>query len=565
MKKITLSIIITFFCLVAFSQQETIHKAIQSEINRNLENIHIEGMAKPYYIGANLINSNQLRVRATLGALVTSDEYTYNLICNNRILVGSPEFTNYNYMEMGLMNKAMRVSSSVPNEITEQSIKNSFWKAFDQRYKLAAEKYDSKKSALANQVIQDDDLLDYASAEKATVHLNEISCEYNKADLEDIAKKVSAVFLKFPQVRGSFATITGFKANVYFDNNEGSSATYPVTALKLGIEAVIQCKDGSEVRDQLYYYASDEKDFPETTVIINETEQMAKKLVELSTAKKFDISYDGPVLFTDQAALEIFAQTSAALKAYRKPICGDEGSVKYTQNKTSLNNRIGTKIANEGISIVSSPSQKQYDNTNLLGHQVFDMEGVVPTKELVLVENGKLKSLFNNRKPTKGLHKSNGHMYISINSREAALAPGVVEMKSEITMDDEQLKLQLANMGKEEDLEKVYIISKVQQGTCEPIYAYEYNIETGEKTLVRDVQLLKPTVNQLKKLKATSGNKKVYNVLFSTKNVGSFSITGSPASFISYDGLLFKSLSLKKNKRAIKKKLPIVDNPVTML
>ncbi|MBU2472156.1 MAG: hypothetical protein KKF20_07080, partial [Bacteroidetes bacterium] len=83
MKKKILSIVIAFILGLSFaySQQGTsrdiIFKAMKDELGRNLNNLALENLKKPFFIGYNIYDFKVMSIKASLGAIVESNEKPY--------------------------------------------------------------------------------------------------------------------------------------------------------------------------------------------------------------------------------------------------------------------------------------------------------------------------------------------------------------------------------------------------------------------------------------------------------------------------------------------------------
>ncbi len=549
----------------AQEEKVDIHKILQDEIQRNMDYLQIEDMQKPFYIGLNLVDINNICVQSTLGAITISKEGCSKRIYLPEVYVGSYELSNLNYLDINTRRNSRRIRTFVPVENSADGISKALWETIDKAYKLAAEEYEAKKSAMNEQVISEEEksLADFSKEKVINLHLPVTDLNFNKEYFEKLSKELSSIFLEYPDIQSSYVTITGFKANIYFSNSEGSSATYPVSGIRILITADTQAPNGERLDDESCFYALNEKEIPSKEVMINEIKAMANNLKAMRSAPVFDDIYNGPVLFTGQAAFELFAKSMTSIKSSRKLICGDERSSESTKNKLILNNSLNKRIISSDISIIAQPQLKEYKGEKLFGYTPVDMQGVIPPEEIVLVENGVLKSLFSSRNIGINHKNSNGHLRFGYNSIFPGIAPSIVNMKSENELSTEDLKQKLIEQALEEDLEYAIIIKKMKRNEDVPVYIYKVDVETGNEEMVRTTQL-NIKIQDYKKIISTSDNKELYNVFVNQSRHKRTYIEGVPASFMSYDGILFKSIEVKKTRRPIKMKLPAVKNPVAL-
>ena len=84
------------------------------------------------------------------------------------------------------------------------------------------------------------------------------------------------------------------------------------------------------------------------------------------------------------AAAQLFGQLLGDnLKVTRKPISDPGRNAPYVA--TELENRVGSRILPEWMDVVDDPSQTEWRGQTLLGHYLYDVEGVKP-EPLTLVE-----------------------------------------------------------------------------------------------------------------------------------------------------------------------------------
>ena len=119
-------------------------------------------------------------------------------------------------------------------------------------------------------------------------------------------------------------------------------------------------------------------------------------------------AYDGPVLFEAQAAAQLFGQV-AGRQPEADAQAGDRSRAALPLLASELENRVGSRILPEWMDVVDDPTQTEYHGHTLLGHYLYDIEGVAP-QPLTLVEKGVLKTFLLTRTPVfKEYPGSNGH------------------------------------------------------------------------------------------------------------------------------------------------------------
>jgi hypothetical protein len=451
-------------------------------------------------------------------------------------------------------------------------------------------------------------LPDFTRTEPVQIQLEGPDFDLDKTQWEETARELSAVFKNYHDIFTSRVTIFFYRGDVYHVNSEGTETKYPISIAALRVTAQTQADDGEPLLDHLLYYGVSPADLPSAEQMKVEIKSMADQLVKLHQAPTFEDSYSGPVLFEDQAVVEVLAQRffseSPGLIASRKPIFGN-----MTMNLllgrmmgNSWEDKIDKKIMDDSLTIKAVPRLKEYEGHKLVGHFAVDAEGVIPPEELVLVEKGILKTLLNGRTPTENVRASNGHKryVLQFGGIVQGIGPGVIDVSTSEGSPKNALKEQLIDLARKEGLDYAIVIRKMEcpnagfetevnpsdimamisgsgkhDQVTRPVYVYRVSLEDGSEQLLRTTKLGGISLNDLEKIVAVSTESQLYNTLIGQSMFGislssvvsllpgrSSLMSGMPTSFIVPDAILFEKLELKQHQRAITKKRPIVENPV---
>jgi hypothetical protein len=291
------------------------------------------------------------------------------------------------------------------------------------------------------------------------------------------------------------------------------------------------------------------------------------------------------VLLEDQAVAEFFAQRlfggNGGLLAHRQPIISNAGAGYRSSSDETLDDRIGRRILSRDLSIKAMPSLKKFNGIKLLGSYEVDAEGVRPPSELVLVENGMLKTLLSNRTPTRKVRSSNGHErpVISGYSTTKMLGPSVIRVSTSEGKSGEQLKRELIERARGEGLDYGLLVRSLHpqfigsgslswmglttgkrgsSSLTRPLLVYRVYVEDGHEELIRSVQLDDISISTLRHILGVAEKQFVYNTQATIQWR-----SGIPASFIVPEAILLEELDIKKEQRGYTPKLPIVPSPLT--
>jgi len=609
MKYRTLAIILLFFAMFSFAENNIYFQAMEQEIHRGMENLKLENLQKPCYMSYMVLDGDYLVIRSSLGSLISSAEQP-NKWLSTRVMTGSYENNNENYFDM--MGRDGTSSDSLPVEKSIFGIRRALWLSTDKAYKQSAEFYEGKISAVKQQNLPDDivNLNDFSEAEKVEKILPSVEFSYNRAEWEKKADEISAVFRKYPGIYNSGVSVYFFNADVYFLNSEGTRTTFPYNLAAVFVDTSTQANDGEPIFDYLTYYGVVPEDLPSKEKIKGDAELLAKRTLLLKKAVPFEDVYLGPVLIEGDAVGEIIAQSlfsqGSGLNAMRDLIFSDSRMASYLSMMFGKNyeEMIGRRFMARQFSMKAVPKMKEFDGKKLIGSFDVDGEGVIPPDELVLIEQGMLNTLLNGRTPTPKISKSNGHNRVSMSRGRVStqIGPGIVMLEPEEKGESrDTLKEQLIQSAKEEGLDFGIIIRKVSapsvsvnmetdilsiiyrasQGAgasrqaIKPVYVYKVYVEDGREELIRSVEMQDVASRAYRDIIGWSEKMTAYNTFITDRNSsGGFGrimsmfggsqwpLSGIKSSFIVPEALLFKSMELKKERRPVTSKPPAIKSPL---
>ena len=575
------------------SRRDTILRAMQDEMKRNMSLLKIENMERPFFISYNMYDAQSMEVIATLGSVVKSEENRYRNH-NVRVMVGDYSTTDENFQgtSRSYSSSLLQGSDRLPLEDDYFGIRSALWIVTDNTYKLAAELFEHKKAALGQQTRAPEDvqLNDFSRAPVVRYNEPPRTINFERKKWEKVAEDISGYFRMYPDIYSSQVRIFFYQGDMFFTNSEGTEIVQPLTLSSIQINAYTQAVDGEPLSNHLVYYGIVPEDLPDSDSIIRSVKSMTEELLALRTAAVFDESYFGPVMLEDQAVAEFFTQRlfggNNGLIAYRKPVISRSGGVVYgSSDEETLDDRIDRRILSSDFTVKAIPGLERFMGQRLIGCCHVDAEGVQPPEEIVLVENGILKTLLNNRTPTPKVRESNGHQRPVIGSggwTSNALGPGVISISTSNGTSAVELKKELLKRARDEGLEYGILIRKLKptftgaqysdpmvQMTMsfggrdgatltEPVLVYRVYVEDGREELVRSVKLGGVSLSTLRHLVGASEKQFVYNNLV-TSNYSS----GIPASLIVPYSLILEELEVKNEKRDYTPKLPVVSSPLS--
>ena len=613
MKNIRKNSICTFLLIAAFSFlnythaqtesfEEVAFRAMQDEMNRNIQNLKLDKLKSPYYISYLITDANLFSIEAQLGALVkTLEKPVRNQ--ETSVLAGNHQRNNLNFFnENKLFGYYGGASFTVPMTLENNydAIRRSLWVDTDSKYKEAAEIIEAKLAAINQQNIPEDEknLADFSTIPSINKLISSQKITLDKTKLESITKELSAVFTSYPYLNKSGVNTYIYTADALYLNSEGIKYKIPFSLVCIRVYAEAVAIDGEPLMDYINFFYNNPSQIPATDVLKKQVNQMATLLTELRSAPVIQESYSGPVMFEGEAVGEIISQCFVdnpnGLLASRKPIVSNpillQRYGQYLPKENNLEQLTSKKVISRELSVVALKDKNSYNNIPLIGFYEIDAQGVIPSSKTTLIEDGVLKKLLTDRTPTLQNATSNGHKSFAISdgSLISTLGSGVIELTSSETKSYKELKEALIAAAKEEDYEYAYIVRKIANpmagvpglnsfisnlntgvfSVTRPIYIYRIYVKDGREELVRSCKISDLSLKSFKRIVGVADTQLVYNTLQRGKQNGyptyqtRFTLVGAPASFIVPNAIVFQELEVEKDKNIVLKREPIVPSPL---
>jgi len=596
------------FCFVniAYTQTESFEniafRAMQDEINSNMENLKLDRLKTPYYISYLITDANLFSVEAQLGALVkTVDRPLRNQ--ETSVFVGNHQRNNLNFINENKLFGWYGGSFYLPMAIENNydAIRRSLWIDTDTKYKEASEIFEAKLAAMNQQNIPEQELniADWASVPPVKKIVASKDISFDRKAIEKMTKDMSAVLSSYPHLTKSGVITYIYTADALFLNSEQIQYKVPFSLVCIRVYAEATAIDGEPLMDYINFYYNTPDQIPKIGDLIPHVNQMATLLTALRTAPAIEETYSGPVMFEGEAVGEIISQCFVdnpnGLLSARKPIVSSpvlrQRYGQYLPKENNLEQLTDKKVITRELSVSSIRNVNNFNGIPLIGHYEIDAQGVVPTaSKITLIEDGVLRKLLSDRTPTLKNDNSNGHSSFAISdgSLTGILGSGILEMTSSETMSYTALKAALIAAAKEEDYEYAYIVRKMANpmagvpglssfvsslntgiyALSRPIYIYRISVADGKEELVRSAKISDLNVKAFKRLVGVADTQEVYNTLQRGKNMGfstwrsRYALVGAPASFIVPKAIVFQELEVEKEKDIVLKREPIVASPM---
>jgi TldD protein len=217
-------------------------------------------------------------------------------------------------------------------------------------------------------------------------------------------------------------------------------------------------------------------ELPVPAKLESDTAKMLETLKKLREAPLVEEDYRGPVLFSNDAADDVFYGMIGNNVLGIRPKPGDSAR---TIGKFSSNYK--GRVLPTFLSVVDDPTMKSFQGHSLIGSYQVDDEGV-RAETVEVVTDGMLMDYLLGRMPIRDFPDSNGH------GRAApGQAPGpnigVLMVKPKDALSTEDIKKKLIELCKEANKEYGYYVETLSG--YEPRLLYRVYVNDGHQELVR--------------------------------------------------------------------------------
>jgi hypothetical protein len=563
--------------------------AIAHELNRSKLSLRIKNAPPPYLILYKLTEVEVNDVAATLGA-VTASKARHFVNLESQVHVGSYKFDNSNFVVERAPGLDGVAGAPLSLEPTPKLARRAAWLATDAAYKEALMQWLAKRNNRRTGGGGPASVASYTKAPPLVVEKQVLVPKLeDRTNMENRAKKISAVFRNQPHLRDSRVAFTSFLERRWYLNTEGTNATDTRRVSGVAIVVTAQAVDGQELA--LYYtrYGMTDADLPNDKQLIAKAKEMAATMTKMRKAPVMK-NYTGPVLFEERGAAGIVRRTLANhLGGTPVPEGLEKGQAKRFGG--ALADRIGFRAISPLLSVVDDPTTSRYKKHRIIGGYKFDDEGTKAQK-VDVIKNGKLLTLLTSRTPSKNIAKSNGH------ARRNAPGGGFHGSATNLILSarrgktSKQLRRALLKEAKAQGLPYAIVIRQLEDSAitaapelsrrelyrlisvtdvdAPPPALLAYRVyPNGREELVRGVRLNPVSMRAWRDVIGASRHSSVHNFLASGENDLSHKLQGVGDGFVPSSGvesaivtpdLLFKELELVGSS-AGKRPLPAVPRP----
>jgi TldD protein len=264
--------------------------------------------------------------------------------------------------------------------------------------------------------------------------------------------------------------------------------------------------------------------------------KLVDQMKKLRESQVVDEDYRGPVLFSNDAAGDMFFELIAPNILGRRPAPG-----RPARTTGAFASSLKGRVLPNFLSVVDDPTVQKFEGQSLGGSYRVDDEGV-RVAPVTLINNGDLVNFLIGRQPIRDFTVSNGHGRAA-GSGTTAPAPGNLFIRAAKTSTREELKKQMLDKCRDRGLKYGYFVDTLGPRLA-PRVLYRVWTDDGHEEMVRGAIFNELDTRALRSDLIAAGN----DPLVSNR-------AGIPFSSIVSPSVLFDELEVKRADNT-KEKLP---------
>jgi predicted Zn-dependent protease len=383
---------------VCVSAQSSAIHILRAELSRNME-VLTEQPIPAYYAAYTLHDTRTTQILASFGAIDRSDDNRQRF-ATVEVRVGDYQLDNTHPIRGDARAQSPRlVQVGLPLSDDEKPLRLALWRATDRSYKQASEALTRVRTNVAAKVQEDNPAPDFSREEKQSHTGAPASYTLDAAAWQARLRRVSAVFGEDPFVLRSQVSLSVTADNRYYVNSEGSEVVSGNVACRIFIQGMTKAEDGMELPLYTSYFATSPDGLPDERQLVAEARAMVDLLARLRRAPVVD-PFSGPAILSGRAAGVFFHEIFGHRVEGNRQRNADDGQ--------TFTSRVGHAILPDFLSVAFDPTARKAGNVELMGHYLFDDQGV-KARRVTVVDRGVLKTFLLDRAPLKTFPRSNGH------------------------------------------------------------------------------------------------------------------------------------------------------------
>jgi len=502
-------------------------RSLQTELTRSKAQLKMDNVDAPFYIEYRVFDVEQFQASAAFGALRDQNHSRLRLL---RAVVLLGDYKTDSYYDRG-----QGISDVLPLDNDELALRHQIWLATDQAYKRAGEALAAKKSLL-KQLNVEQPVDDFAKADPVQSISPIVKLEVDPPRWTKMLESATALYKNDSQIQNLSASLNFISLSQYFLNTEGTATRQGSNHYTIVLNASEQAPDGMRLDRSPQYASSRIEEMPTPEQFQADALKLLDGMKKLREAPVVDEEYRGPVLFSNDAAGDMFFDLIVPNILGRRPAPG-----RPARTTGAFASSYRARVLPDFLSVVDDPTLESFGGRSLGGSYKVDDEGV-PVAPLSVVDKGMLVNFLIGRMPIRDFPSSNGHGRAS-GGGNTGPAPGNLFIRAAKTSTREELKKRMRDECRDRGLKYGYFVDTLGP-RLSPRLLYRVWTDDGHEELVRGAIFNELDTRALRSDLTAAGD----DPLVSNR-------TGVPFMAIVSPSVLFDELEVKRADNS-KEKLP---------
>jgi len=442
-------------------------QAMREELARSKSQLKMENVPPPYYIEYRVTDLDFYEAEAAFGALRQAQRSRAR---SARVVVRVGDYKQDSYFGAG-----MGTVDLAPLEDNPIALRHQLWLATDQAYKQASEALANKKAVLSR-FTADQPFEDFAHAPSLESITPLARLDVDAKTWNETLQKSTALFRTDPKIQSLTASVRFRAENLYFVNSEGTVTRQGHTTYLAIMSGTTQAADGMKLDRSPYYSAGTASELPRPEKFQADMAAMIATLKDLREAPEVEEEYRGPVLFSSDAASDIFSGMIGGNVLGRRPKPGESA-----RTEGDFASSYKSRVLPNFVSVIDDPTLKTFNGKTLVGSYEIDDEGV-RAATVPVIQNGELVNYLMGREPIRDFPASNGHGRAGP-GQPPVPSIGVLLVQSKQALSPDDMKKKLIEICRQEGKPYGYFVDTLSG--YDPRLLYRVYEKDGHQELVR--------------------------------------------------------------------------------
>jgi TldD protein len=449
--------------------QDPVLQAMRTELDRSKSALKLEGMAAPYYIDYRVVDMDAYAAEAAFGALRTDVHARFRFL---RVVVRVGDYKQDSFFGQG-----QGAMDFMPLDNDVVALRHQIWLATDNAYKAATEALTAKQAQLKQYTV-DQPVDDFARAEPVVAIGPLAKLDSDSQPWSKMLQDASALYHTDPQIESFDSSLNFAAVTRYFVTSEGTLVRSGQTVYNLRIAGTTQAADGMRLDRSHEYSVTDAKELPSKETLLADTTKLLSTLKQLRDAPIVDEEYRGPVMFSADAAANVFSDLVGDNILGLRPDLGQPA-----RTKGAFATSYKSRVLPDFLSVVDDPTLASINGRTLMGKYEVDDDGV-KAMPVSVIENGKLVNYLIGREPIRDFPTSNGHGRARLPQNYPGPSLGNLIVRASESSSPAELKKKLIELCQQRELPYGYYVETLGPQRV-PRLLYKVWAKDGHEELVR--------------------------------------------------------------------------------